>query len=94
MKHTLTILLLATSFTGFSQDTLMQAPDGNYFIKKYHPKPDTLRATLIVYFDNGRSILHTMPGFVVRQEFKDNIYLDDRKRVVKKPVEVFSYKLK
>lgn len=55
-------------------------------------KPDTLRATLIVYYDRGPAILHTKPGFVVRGERE--VYLDDRKRVIKSPLEVFSYMLK
>lgn len=57
-------------------------------------KPDTLRATLIVYYDRGPAILHTKPGFVVLRGGKEDVYLDDRKRVVKAPLEVFSYKLK
>lgn len=60
----------------------------------YKPKPDTLRATLIVYYDGPSSILHTKNGFVVRQAYKDLIYLDDRRRVIKKPVEVLTFKLK
>lgn len=56
------------------------------------PKPDTLRCTLIVYYDNGPAILHTKPGFVVRGERE--IYLDDRKRVIKAPWEVLTYKIK
>lgn len=56
--------------------------------------PDTLRATLIVYYDSGPAILHTKPGYVVRQWGEDEVYLDDKKRIVKSPLEVFSYKLK
>jgi hypothetical protein len=57
------------------------------------PAPDTLRATLIVYYDNSPAILHTKPGFVVRQTGKDEVYLDDRKKVIKN-LEVLTYKLK
>jgi len=56
--------------------------------------PDTLRATLIVYHDSDNSIVHTMPGFVVREFVKDDVYLDDRKRLIKAPMEVLTYKLK
>jgi hypothetical protein len=55
---------------------------------------DTLRATLIVYYDSGPAILHTKPGFVVRQFAKEEIYLDDKKKVIKAPLEVLTYKLK
>jgi hypothetical protein len=57
-------------------------------------KPDTIRATLIVYYDRGPAILHTKPGFVVMRFDKDDVYLDDKRRVVKAPFEVLTYKLK
>lgn len=56
--------------------------------------PDTLRATLIVYYDSGPAILHTKQGYVVRRWGEDEVYLDEKRRVVKSPLEVFSYKLK
>lgn len=56
--------------------------------------PDTIRATLIVYYDRGPAILHTNPGYVVRKYGDEDVYLDDKKRIVKSPMEVFSYKLK
>lgn len=68
----------------FRNDTLY-----NQFVTPTNP--DTLRATLIVYFDNGPAILHTKPGFVVMGK---DIYLDDKKRVVKAPWVVYGYKLK
>lgn len=58
------------------------------------PAPDTIRATLIVYYDRGPAILHTKLGYVVRKWGEEDVYLDDKKRVVKSPLEVFSYKLK
>lgn len=57
-------------------------------------KADTLRATLIVYYDKGPAILHTKPGFVIQQNWKDEIYLDDKKQVIKAPLEVLTYKLR
>lgn len=57
-------------------------------------QPDTLRATLIVYYDKGPAILHTKPGFVVRRFMEIIGYLDDRKKVIKAPLEVLTYKLK
>jgi len=58
------------------------------------PQSDTIRATLIVYYDNGPAILHTKPGFVVRQLNGSELYLDDKKKVIKAPLEVLTYKLK
>lgn len=52
---------------------------------------DTLRCTLFVYYDRGPSIVHTKPGFVVKQSGKDDIYLDDRKRVIKAPLKVLTF---
>lgn len=72
-------LLLFIFFSG-SLDTFSQ------------DKPDTLRATLIVYYDRGPAILHTKPGFVVIG--KDTVYLDDKKKVIKAPWEVLTYKIK
>lgn len=75
-------------------DTLIQGSDGTFSIKRYEVKSDTIRATLIVYYDSGLAILHTKPGYVVRKLGEEEVYLDDKKRVVKSPLEVFSYKLK
>lgn len=65
-------------------------------------KPDTLRATLIVYYDRGPAILHTKPGFVVRalrtaigsERYYNETFLDDKKKVIKAPWEVLTYKIK
>jgi len=54
---------------------------------------DTLRCTLFVYFPGGNSILHTKDGFVVRQNGRENIFLDDRKRRLK-GLEVLTFKIK
>lgn len=78
MKHLLLIILFSGSLSTFSLDTVS------------HRTSDTLRCTLIVYYDNGPAILHTKPGFVVRGE----IFLDDRKKVIKAPWEVLTYKIK
>lgn len=95
MKHLLTLALLTLSLTGTAQDTIKTAPDGTHYVVRAVAKPDTLRATLIVYYDGTQpSVLHTKPGFVVRQAYKDNVYLDDRKKVIKAPIEVYSFKLK
>ena len=55
-------------------------------------KPDTLRCTLIVYYDRGPAFLHTKPGYVVRGEHE--VFLDDKKKIIKAPWEVLTYKLK
>lgn len=94
MKKLLLIWIFSGSLDGLCQDTLMKAPDGIHYIKSAVPKPDTLRCTLFVYYDRGPAIVHTKPGFVVMQDYKDNIYLDDRKKVIKSPLEVLTYKLK
>lgn len=100
MKH-LFFLLLTCSMQGYGQecrcDRRNQYGGSIGYQPGYQVTPtpaDTLRATLIVYYDGPSSILHTKNGFVVRQAYKDLIYLDDRKRVIKKPVEVLTYKLK
>ena len=110
MKHLLLFFLFSGSLDSFSQsvDTTqplrqfdadrwgISASDSSVRIlmKADFYQPDTLRATLIVYHDGAASLVHTMPGFVVRQYGKDEIYLDDRMRLVKSPMEVLSYKLK
>ena len=91
MKHLLLFFLFSDSLNGFSQSVPME-----YFRPKGPDtlvvKPDTLRCTLIVYYDNGPAILHTKPGFVVRGERE--VYLDDKKKVIKAPWEVLTYKIK
>lgn len=57
-------------------------------------KADTVRATLIVYYDSGPAILHTKPGYVLFKGWSIDGYLDDKKRVIKAPWEVWSYKIK
>jgi hypothetical protein len=42
----------------------------------------------------SRTKVYRKPGFVVRQEYKDNVYLDDRKRMIKGSLVVYGYKLK
>lgn len=105
MKHLILIFLFSGSLDSFSQQLPGELPKSEYTLEvkpatgylveccKMITKPDTLRATLIVYFDRGPAILHTKPGFVVRQFGKDEVYLDDRKRVIK-GLEVLTYKLK
>lgn len=85
MKRLLLIFLFSSFMDVFSQTVLK---GGDIF------KPDTLRVTLIVYYDRGPAILHTKPGFVVRQLGKEEVYLDDKLRVVKSPLEVLTYKIK
>lgn len=88
MKKLLLLWLFSCSLDCFCQDvvhSIYTPPDD---------KPDTVRVTLIVYYDSGPAILHTKPGFVVKQYGKDDIYMDDKKKVIKAPLEVFSYKLK
>jgi len=107
MKHLLLFFLFSGSLDGFSQvfdlrDTLSGRLVTGVIAVADPSNPDTLRATLIVYYDKGPAILHTKPGFVVRvlrtaigsERYYDEVYLDDKKRVVKAPWEVFSYKLK
>lgn len=100
MKKLILIWIFSGSLDGFSQDIdttkALRHYDpkswGTVKIQMYDPQPDTLRCTLIVYYDKGPAILHTKPGFVVRGERE--IYLDDKKARIKAPLEVFSYKLK
>lgn len=97
MKHLLLVFLFSGSLDGFSQDTLYLWPDGKYSILNPGSPlstPDTLRATLIIYYDRGPAILHTKPGFVVLRGGKEDVYLDDRKKEIKAPLEVWSYKIK
>lgn len=110
MKHLLLLFLFSGSLSSFSQDTLKQGSHvmrtnevkdyDRYVIGEVVPatrgvvKPDTLRCTLIVYYDSGPAILHTKPGFVVRQWNMDDVYLDDRKKIIKAPWEVYGYKIK
>ncbi len=99
MKKLLLLWLFSCSLDGFSQvntDKLYLWPDGKYSVLDPGAtyKIDTIRATLIVYHDGEASIVHTKAGFVVTQYGKDEIYLDDRQRVIKYPLEVLTYKLR
>jgi hypothetical protein len=79
----------------FSQDSTRFKISSTGRLLIFNNSPDTTRATLFVYYGgNTSSILHTKPGFVVRQVGKEEIYLDDRKTIIKTPLEVFSYKIK
>ncbi len=93
----LTILLLTITAFELSGQVRIEYPlggQGIIFDTTWTSKPDTLRATLIVYLSGGTlSILHTKPGFVVRQWAKDNVYLDDKKKVIKAPVVVYDYRV-
>lgn len=91
MKKLLLLWLFSGSLDGFTQE-LKPYPITPGMMIIPSRKPDTLRATLIVYYDNGPAILHTKPGFVVLG--KETVYLDDRKRVIKAPWQVFTYKVK
>lgn len=86
------LFLFSGSLDSFSQVEIKTLP-GIHVIHSDTPAPDTSRATLIVYYDRGPAIVHTKPGFVVRQFDKDDVYLDDRKRVIK-GLEVWGYKIK
>lgn len=100
MKH----LLLFIFFSG-SLDTFSQVPKhlivintdtfeiGKVVFNDVIRRPDTLRATLIVYYDRGPAILHTKPGFVVWRD-DEIVYLDDKKKLIKAPWEVLTYKIK
>jgi len=91
MKHLLLFFLFSGSLDSFSQ--AITTSDSITWAYPIYYSPDTLRATLIVYYDRGPAFLHTKPGFVVRRWGKDDVYLDDRKKVIRN-LEVFSYKLK
>lgn len=97
MKKLILIWLFSGSLDTFSQtDRLYLWPDGTLSVlnpgEDPH-RPDTLRATLIVYYDRGPAILHTKPGFVVWGD-SEIVYLDDKKKVIKEPWEVWTYKIK
>lgn len=108
MKHILLLWLFSCSLDGFSQaiDSTQYLRQYKAWKKEGDTvyggcttgtswlDPDTLRCTMVIYYENGASILHTKSGFVVRQLNKENIYLDDRRRVIKSPVAVWGYKLK
>lgn len=58
-------------------------------------KPDTLRATLLVTYNGANmSIAHTKPGYVLRIGNRDIDFLDDRRKPIKAPVEVWNYKVR
>lgn len=82
MKLTL-FLLLATS-AAFSQDTVRHRIDLKAQGWIVNTTPDTIRAILLVTLaPNG--IAHARMGFVVRQPGKPVVYLDCRKRALKRP---------
>jgi hypothetical protein len=98
MKKLLLLWIFSGSIDCFSQtEKLYLWPDGKLSVLNPGAGlpllPDTLRATLIVYYDNGPAILHTKSGFVVRRS-RDEVYLDDKMKVIKAPWEVYGYKLK
>jgi len=102
MKKLLLLLLAhiswdSSAFSQASKDTLYLWPDGKFSVLNPGDpiKSDTIRATLIVYYDgNGPAILHTKPGFVVQACYGVVTYLDDKKKIIKAPLEVLTYKLK
>jgi len=95
MKKLLLLWLFSGSFDCFCQNNpapLIDLKAQGWIIDK---TPDTIRVTLIVYQDKGSmNILHTKPGFVIRQYGKEDIFLDKNKVIIKSPLEVFSYKIK
>jgi len=100
MKKLLLLWLFSGSLDCFCQTTsaskypIIATTDSVIRLMPMRTNPDTLRATLIVYYDNGPAILHTKPGFVVRWWTGEELYLDDKKKVIKAPLEVLTYKLK
>jgi hypothetical protein len=109
MKKLLLLWIFSGSLDGFSQVDSVKIHDqwlkgytitpgdglvAGKLIWNDPQKPDTIRATLIVYHDGEASIVHTKAGFVVFQYDKDEVYLDDKQRVIKYPLEVLTYKLK
>ena len=77
-----------------SRDTLVNNNDGTFSIKRYEAR-DTIRAILLVtYNGSNKSIAHTKPGYVVRVSGVDKEYLDDKKKPIKLPTEVWNYKIR
>lgn len=101
MKKLLLFFLFSGSLDGFSQvyrpesteePVLIQAPDGTYSIKRPEPKPDTLRAiVLVTLFPNG--VAHSRMGFVVIEQDKRPVYLDCQKKALKLPQVGWGYEL-
>lgn len=95
MKHLLLFFLFSGSLDGFSQDTGYFLKAGKLiFVDSISTTTDTIRCTLIVYYDSGPAILHTKPGFMVRRFMEIVGYLDDKKRVIKAPWIVYDYRKK
>ena len=100
MKHILITVFSILSLAGRAQDS---NPDSALF-RCCHIWPhgdtvaiksDTIRAMLLVtYNGSNMSIAHTKPGYVVRVGSVDKLFLDDKKAVIKSPIEVWTYKLK
>lgn len=98
IKHLILFWLFSSSLDGFTQQSEAVYPAGPSYISwRYVSRDtvfitsDTIRCTLIVYYDRGPAILHTKPGFVVIQAGKKDIYLDDKKRLIKPPLKVDHY---
>ena len=106
MKKLLLIWIFSGSLDGMCQDVhpinRVIEPIDKGFARTpvYWPdtlvtKQDTLRATLLVTYNGANmSIAHTKPGYVVRIGSHDKEFLDDRKKQIKAPVEVWKYKIK
>lgn len=101
LKRLFLIWIFSGSLDGFSQvykiendkeHVLVQAPDGTFSIKRSEPKPDTLRAIMLVTLSpNG--IAHARMGYVVIFEGKEVVYLDCRKRALKRPAVGWGYRV-
>jgi hypothetical protein len=84
MKKLLLFWIFSGSLDSFSQDTLLQAPDGTHFIKHYQPKTDTLRAIILVTtYPNG--VAHSRMGYVVIADGRKPVYLTCDKKALKLP---------
>lgn len=100
MKKLLLLFLFSGSLDAFSQDRPATVKDSHWLRDDYLlevnelTKPDTVRCTLIVYHDGRPSFVHTKAGYVVWQAFKDDVYLDEKKRVIKGNIVVLTYKVK
>lgn len=83
MKKLFLFWIFSCSMVGMCQDIIKREV------------PDTLRATLLVTYNGANmSIAHTKPGYVVRIDGHDKEFLDDRKKRIKAPVEVWNYKIR
>lgn len=90
--------MFSGSLDAFTQQPEVVYPAGPSYISWRHVHrdtvlitSDTIRCTLIVYYDRGPATLHTKPGFVVIQAGKKDIYLDYKKRLIKPPLKVDHY---